>query len=313
MALSLNAIQFGRDKHYSFRYFVSAFIISSAFCYTLMLALTTKNSLHPYVNWYQFKIASYPFFLVFVTMLLCWAILGSYRLIRTEFQYKNQPYVWLGFCLFWIVYITGFEDIEPLKNFLNTLNHQNAPQIVIPSKAYLTFVIASVLVYISLFSQKYQLISYKKIGSLVKQKKYLNSLPLFPRWAIASICFIVMYINLIFFGDIYTQSAIESKNIIHGYIFGTTTLLLMVRDILLVHYLYFARNPKRAALSSALYLTLLYLVLPALFMNIGLKDLNKMLLVSFTEVGAIGWIGLIAQVVLMAGLVRYRFRSVQAT
>ncbi len=317
MTLSLNAIQFGRDKHYSFRYFVFAFIISSLFCYALMLPLDLKSPTyqyaHQHLNWYQFEIATYPFYLALVAILLFWSILGSYRLIRAEFQYKNLPYVWFGFCVFWIVYFAGFENIAPLRGFFKNINPPNTPYIVMPGKAYLMFIIASALVYISLFSQKHQLISYKKIGSLIKQKKYLNSLSLMPRWCIASICFIVLYFNLVFFGDIYMDSPIDSKFIIHGYIFGTTTLLLMTRDILLVHFLYFSATPKRAALSSILYLTLLHLVLPALFISIGLKNLNQMLLVSFFEVKLIGWIGLISQVILLVWLVKNRFGGVEST
>jgi hypothetical protein len=122
MTLSLNAIQFGRDKHYSFRYFVFAFIISSLFCYALMLPLDLKSPTyqyaHQHLNWYQFEIATYPFYLALVAILLFWSILGSYRLIRAEFQYKNLPYVGLDFVYFGLYILLALRTSRHLEVFL---------------------------------------------------------------------------------------------------------------------------------------------------------------------------------------------------
>lgn len=307
MALSLNAIQFGRDKHYSFRYFVAALLFSNMLFFTLVDYQNNLNINLDTIYWYQFKFTSHSFFLVYTVILLLWAMLGCYRLIRTEFQYKNLPYVWLAFCLFWIIYMTGFQP-DIFKPFLNTLNPTSVPKLNLSSKLYLAFLTASALVYISLFSEKYQSVTYKKISSLFGRKQYISGLALLPRWVIAGICFIALYIGLVCFGSISIDLPTENNRTIYGYVFGSTTLLLIARDILLVHYLYFSTQPKRAVLASILYLALLYAVLPVLFKAMHLELLNKMLIMSFIEVPAIAWLGLIAQVGVLGWLVWKRFR-----
>jgi hypothetical protein len=322
MALSLNAIQFGRDKNYSFRYFMSGLIISSLFAYVLKMHLpdNAARMLSEQVHWYHLYMNAYPFYLMLVSLLLGWSILGSYRLIRTEFQYKNLPFVWLGFCLFWIIFISGFDNLNIANSFVTDFT-TGLKSYEVYSKLYVAFITSWVLLYLSLFSQKYQTIIYKKIGQLIQQRKYVDSLCALPRWLIASICFIVLYIGVIIFGeinielnknisDLTTHLGQTPKLIVHGYIFGTTALLLTIRDILLVHYFYFSSNPKRAVLSSSVYLILLYFVMPSLFIAIGLKDLNKMLLITHEHVGIIGWIGLFSQVGLFGWLVRMRFRRI---
>lgn len=314
MVLSLNAIQFGRDKNYSFRYFISALIISSAFAF--MLTHTSDRQ----VYWYNVNFNAYSFYLIFVTVLLGWSILGSYRLIRTEFQYKNLPLVWLGFCLFWIGYITGFDGLN-LGQILPPSFTRESPSSEPYTKIYLAFGMATILLYISLFSEKYQIFSYRKIIYLIQQQKYLDGLCALPRWVIAGICYITLYIGMVLFGnleialnknisDIIDHVSKTPELVFHGYIFGTTALLLAIRDILLVHFFYFSANPKRAALTSILYLGLLYFVLPLLFSAIGLKNLNSMLLISYNEVGIIGWVGLLTQIGLLFWLVLNRFRRI---
>lgn len=310
---SLNAIQFGRDKQYSFRYFICALAIISIFCILLNTNLNHQNQ----IEWYNLSINTYSFLLFFVGCLLYWSVLGSYRLIQTEFQYKILPYAWGGFCLFWILYMTGFDKLDISKTFLGNLS-DDLKDTSIFSRVYVAFLTSSILVYVSLFSERYQIVQYRKILSLFLEKKYTDILFHLPRWVIAGVFLVCLYVLVIFFGNInialnlQTGTMDSTDMVVHGFVFGTTTMMLTVRDILLIHFFYFSNNPKRAALSTVLYMVLLYFVLPSLLVAINAKMLTGMFLPSPKNFDLVGWGGLLLQIALLAWLVWRRFSRIKS-
>ncbi len=315
LTFSLNAIQFGRDKQYSFRYFMAALLIVSVFC-TLLNTMLTKT-MDVQIHWYLLNFNTYAFLLFFVGFVLTWSTFGAYRLIQTEFQYKTLPYGWFGFCLFWVVYMTGFDNLDLSKSFLSELSSE-LKSAAIFSRVYVAFLTSSVLLYISLFSERYQIVAYRKILSLFLEKKYTEILFHLPRWVLAGIIFVALYVLVIFFGNISValnlniDSMDNTKLVVYGVVFGTTTLLLAIRDILLVHFFYFAENPKRAALSSLLYLVLLYFIIPALLTAIQGKMFIGMFLPSVKEVNVFGITGMLLQIAALGWLVWKRFARIQA-
>lgn len=313
LAFSLNAIQFGRDKQYSFRYFMSALAIISIFCTFLNTALDHNGQ----VNWYHMDINTYPFLLIFVGCVLYWSILGAYRLIQTEFQYKILPYAWTGFCLFWILYMTGFDKLDLSQTILSNLSEDLKGSSVF-SRVYVAFLTSSILVYVSLFSERYQIVNYRKILSLFLEKKYTEILFHLPRWVIAGVFLVFLYVLVIFFGNINIAFNINQESfnntdlVIHGFVFGTSTMMLAIRDILLIHFFYFSDNPKRAALSTILYMVLLYFVIPSLLVAINAKMLTGMFLPSPKSLDITGWTGLSLQIALLAWLVWKRFSRIKS-
>lgn len=313
LTFSLNAIQFGRDKQYSFRYFMTAFIMVSIFCTMLTTALNHEGQ----IEWYHMAINTYPFLLIFAGLVLGWSVLGAYRLIQTEFQYKLLPYAWTGFCLFWILYMTGFDQLDLSQTVLSNLSEDLKSSSVF-SRVYVAFLTSSLLVYISLFSERYQIVNYRKILSLFLEKKYTEILFHLPRWIIASAFFIVLYVLVIFFGNIEIalntniDSIDNTKVVIQGFVFGTSAVFLTIRDILLIHFFYFSDNPKRAALSTILYMVLLYFVIPSLLVAINAKMLSGMFLPSPKNLDLVGWTGLSFQIALLAWLVWRRFARIKS-
>ncbi len=312
LTFSLNAIQFGRDKQYSFRYFMTALIIVGIFCSMLTTALKHDGQ----IEWYHMTINTYPFLLSLAGLVLCWSTLGAYRLIQTEFQYKKLPYAWVGFCLFWILYMTGFDQLDLSKTVLSNLSDELKDSSLF-SRVYVAFLCSSTLVYISLFSEKHQIVNYRKILSLFLEKKYTEILFYLPRWLIASVFFVLLYVLVIFFGNISIISNLNTESAdntlaIHGLVFGTSTVFLVIRDILLVHFFYFSNNPKRAALSAVLYMVLLYFVIPSLLVAIHANALTGMFLPSPKKLDLLGWTGLSFQICLLAWLVWRRFSRIQS-
>ncbi|MEI6413998.1 MAG: hypothetical protein WCP34_07010 [Pseudomonadota bacterium] len=72
--------------------------------YTYPLAVLLKKGFH----WYDQYVPFLDFVLGSVVVLAVWAILGGYRLIREELQYRDTPWVWLTFLGFAAIYAAGF-------------------------------------------------------------------------------------------------------------------------------------------------------------------------------------------------------------
>jgi hypothetical protein len=58
-------------------------------------------------HWYGMKVDE-NFLLFFLGVLVIWAIIGLWQLMRRELLLRNRPWWWLAFLLFWIFWCAGF-------------------------------------------------------------------------------------------------------------------------------------------------------------------------------------------------------------
>ena len=59
------------------------------------------------VSWFGAAVAFWTFALLSVWVFLGWALIGLYRLMQVELQYRTRPWAWAGFTLFMMMYVAG--------------------------------------------------------------------------------------------------------------------------------------------------------------------------------------------------------------
>ncbi len=61
------------------------------------------------ITWYGAWIGALDLLILTAVAYAAWALTGLYFMMRREFQYTNSPLSWLGFAVFTIVYVAGFD------------------------------------------------------------------------------------------------------------------------------------------------------------------------------------------------------------
>lgn len=242
-------------------------------------------ALLPQWHWYGLSLDVTLFRLVSLAVFFGWALLGVYRLMLQELQYRTRPWAWILFVLFCLAYIGGFthEGTELLPP-------------VAGAWRWSTTALAIVLVYVALFIEPKSLIRYRQfVGG-----RFLDAMPLWlPTWLIAAVVFAAA---LVASGGETAYGRILSPPV------AAAQLLFMLRDIAFVLALNFGRNPGRADLPAFLYLAIAYLPLGWLLMQ-----LNEPLAVAFVlptpSADPLLTIAPVAvELVLAAGFLWYRWR-----
>ncbi len=225
-----------------------------------------------FISWYGMQFNYAGFVLCSLLACLSWVMIGTYRIIKKELQYRLIPTAWCGFLLFTLFFIAGFlYKISPY-----------------PIALYFTFLLITTT-YSLTFMQSKNITIYRKLKHCVhhKQKrKFLETTPLWiPTFAMATtLSFIACAYALYHIDSSITQNFLKEYRFrrISDYkqtftvdpIFYValflTPLFMVMRDILIIHYFNMASKRKRGNLTALLYLFLLYAVLPALLLKLKL-------------------------------------------
>jgi hypothetical protein len=241
-------------------------------------------ALLPQWYWYGLSIDVTLFRLVSLAVFFGWALLGVYRLMLQELQYRTRPWAWVGFVLFCLAYVGGF-------------THEGTDLLppVPGAWRWSTTALAIVLVYVALFIEPKSLIRYRQfLGGRV-----LDAMPLWlPTWLIAAV---VLAAALVAPGGDTASGRMLSPPV------AAAQLLFMLRDIVFVLALNVGRSPGRADLPAFLYLAIAYLPLGWLLMQ-----LNEPLAVAFvlptpSADSLLTIAPVAAELVLVAGFLWYRW------
>lgn len=213
------------------------------------------------VTWYGLPAQTPVFALASLAAFLAWALVGVYRLMRIELQFKSYPFVWLLLVLFLVLYAEGF--------LYDTLREPGAPAsawLVAPS------MIVAALTYLVLFLQPKDIVRYRWLAASAAGGDLRRALALMPLWLPTFAIAVVLVVALIVLdvGSTYRlPGGIENLPEFaelrdSGAKMALAGLLFMARDIALVLYLNFNSRRRRADVAAFIYLVVLYLPLPGL-------------------------------------------------
>lgn len=301
LLLSLQVLSQVRREHNikTFRYFlvgtfVSIFVTSVCF-------QSAKHGTLP-IHWYQMSFAVGTFTLVSLMLFLGWAILGLQRSFSKELQYQNIPWAWLGFNLFCMIYFSGLASIQELpisySMQINPFGMKDVQQLIYHFPYYTAFLIAQLLTYLAVFTDMINTVRYKKLLARLQENNFIETLQQLPWWCISFSLTIVAGILII-----VQRTQLDTP--IGNFSLPTlviTSLLFLFRDILLVHYFHFSKNPKRALSASLLYLFLLYLLIPLMLSLLHLSHLLPIFVPSWGQNTALALLSTFGQIAVLGGL-----------
>jgi hypothetical protein len=213
------------------------------------------------VTWYGMPAQTPVFALASLAAFLAWALIGVYRLMRIELQFRSYPFVWLLLVLFLMLYAEGF--------LYDTLRDPDAPGfawLLVPA------LIAAALTYLVLFLQPKDIVRYRWLAASAASGDLRRVLALTPLWlpTFAITVALVVAIIAVDMGSTYRlpgriETLPEFADLREGgWAMALAALLFMARDIALVLYLNFNKRRRRADVAAFIYLVVLYLPLPAL-------------------------------------------------
>lgn len=220
------------------------------------------------ITWYGWSWPLLQFAAISVWLYALWAVAGVIRLMAGQLQVRTTPAVFCAFLLFVTLYFSGFVIGRD-----------------IPRASALVFVLLTgALVfaaggYLAAWFESRDALRYKRIGLAYGAGRMQRVLEELPSWsaalAIAAVLAVLLVPGLTMVsarpvGYLYAWIDETSR---FGPLSPLALVLLALRDIAFVQGMSFTRSAKRADLAIAVYLLLVYLLLPALLSTFGANPL----------------------------------------
>lgn len=215
------------------------------------------------INWYNFTFFPLTATAGIIAFFSCWSLIGLYRTLRRELEYRDSPYIWPIFLVTTAFFLNGFGYDERTISF------------------YLRLVIygfaASVIIVLTKEAQN--MVTYKKIHMNFKSKNYREAYRASPLWLISYGCFIIfapfLFMsagNLNPFGYDYITD-LSPKDMVNGFqtffFFYVSMILLSTRDIIMLHLISWRAQHKSPTLGFAIYMFFIYILIPMVLQKIS--------------------------------------------
>ena len=211
------------------------------------------------VIWYGEPYPAQLFRIAVLGIACAWVVLGAYRLMRNELQYRSQPWLWTLFLVFAMALVAGFPP---------------APQL-----GY-AFIVLVVLTYGAFFADTRDPVRYRWALQAVRDRNWPEACSTIPWWLISYVFAVVVGIVLalslpanIDVGFVREDAppAFQMAMLIPQHLSTSLVLVLLfvLRDLLVM--LWFSCSPWRAKADVAgiIYLALAYWPLAAILWVAG--------------------------------------------
>ncbi len=208
------------------------------------------------INWFgdSYSLATFSF--VSLLIFVFWAIFGIYRLIKKELQYNMMPIAWVSFLIFAVLYSLGFSGL-----------HKHIPVTL----TYPIWALAAAT-YLLIFTESKSIVLNKKLIECYRNKSWRKLLENIPLWlttySIIILLSIISLLLLVFF--------VEEKLVFISLII--IPVMMLSRDIMIVFFFNLSPSKKRADLTAAIYIAILYFVIPPILVALGLTTFAQLLL-----------------------------------
>lgn len=226
----------------------------------LFFALRGRGDPSESVHWYLWHLPRPEFMLLCALLAMFWSTLGLYRVMREELSFRDPPNAWIGFLLFLFAFCGGwFYDGRGARLF----------EILQPVSGHLAACLAISLIasYLLLFSERKDWVRMRRLIALWRDGQGTRAWELMPKWmATFGLTCIV--------GLVFCASSLLTEPLMQGIAAACTAiafLAFLVRDGAFVLGLNFVRDQSRADGAAAVYLVVLYALLPGVLAALGLQ------------------------------------------
>jgi hypothetical protein len=201
------------------------------------------------VVWYGSSFASLDFALLSLGTFLFWILAGAYCLVRTEFKMRTLPVAWVGFVLFLMVYVPGFDN----EGYSSRLS--------------IAGMIAVGLTYLMALLDKKDPVTLQRLLDRLRQANRRKAIESLPAWGIALIFAVMTGFLLALSPGKLAASAggVGSRALI------VAVIAFLLRDLGILLYLNLAKKPQRADMFMLICLAVLYGLAPGILRAMGAK------------------------------------------
>lgn len=206
------------------------------------------------ISWLGWQIGTLDFLVVTAAAYAAWALTGLYFAMRREFQYINSPLAWLGFAIFTIVYVAGFErgagdPLMLLTGGFRTLN------VLLPLYA------GAFLLYVIALAEPTDWRAARRIGRSFARRDWREIFDQMPR-AVYTLALLAAVVGgLVIAGDESHWPVIAGRKVTEDVLIAA--LLFAARDIGLILLLAMTFSLKSSELLALGYLIVVHGILPA--------------------------------------------------
>lgn len=190
-------------------------------------------------HWYNINFMPLDMTTLVLAFLAFWAVVGAYRALRKELQYKDTPIIWIGFIICASLFLNGFTFADQKLNTILSWPLLVSITTLIPTCA----------------TEAGDIIRYRLWAEKISIKNFKSAFELMPLWMISFIFFLIFtLINMLI-----SSNALFSAATSHGSI-----LLLLARDLLAFHVIAWRKSIRRPLLGMIIYMAILYGFAPAI-------------------------------------------------
>lgn len=219
------------------------------------------------VYWYFLSIPAFLFATASIYLHLAWFLCAAYMLMRTELQFVNTIWVWLAFLSFESLYWIGFTFAPSLDRFSPFALYDAQLQLPLMSvRLGIVFVLCYFFAYVMAAVENINVIEIRNaLRSKIAGHLTLIS-NILPRWVPTFLLTLLFGIALLI--SIAVETELDSK--IVTLVFAL--IAFMLRDIGLFVFFDLA-GKKRHVTTAAVYLFLLYVIIPTILKLLHLSFL----------------------------------------
>ncbi len=213
--------------------------------------LADSNASFGIQTWWRQAWPLQEFWLLVVGVFAAWAMMGTYRVMREQMQFRSGCLPWLLFNVFMMVFIAGFFMIPG-----GEINPHSA--------IFIAYSVALGLAYTMLISQPLSQPGIRRLVVACGARQWLDIWQNLPLWTVSlSLAALLGIVNLLFH-----RAAGSSPVPLY---LPVALMLFALRDGGVLLFFQVGEKPERAILTGLFYLLLLYTVIPALLLQMGVR------------------------------------------
>jgi len=247
-----------------------------------------------FLTWYTLQVRILDFILLSVVVFAGWSLVGIYRKMREELQFRNTPVYWFAFCAFMAIYLAGIVSGNIPGDSLATLRL---------FVAYSTYI---VLAYSMLVLEEKNPLILRRMLVARAQRNWRGVFESTPCWLLTLLCVYVLCVVLMF--NRYPDIAFAGR----GFSFKPYLLAMaffLTRDALIFIFFSMSANRRRADMTAIFYLLLLYWLLPSILAGLNFPLAQAALLPIGTHDATVSIISALLQCAVLGFLIMQRWKK----
>ncbi|HEY5790329.1 MAG TPA: hypothetical protein VIX81_06870 [Gammaproteobacteria bacterium] len=232
---------------------------SSAYLVLLLLLLfglpALLDPLQQAGSWYGRETGSY-FALGSLLLFAAWAVFGAYRLMRSELQFRNGPWAWLGFTAYLMGYLGGFVDPD--------------------HRLFACYLLGLGLTLVAAFAEPRDPLGLRRLGQALRERAWTRAQQAAPPWLLGLGVSVALAAALLLQPASACRHALCPEGSPDQRLLSVLLLLFVLRDLGLLGLVSLRGRSRRPEFATVIYLLVLYFVVPWLLDAVGAGQLTAL-------------------------------------